>query len=159
MTPVTPSAATATLATPTGAVTVEEADGAIVRVAWTPGRMPAAPSTPLLAEACRQIEAYFRRERRAFDLPLRIDGTSLERGVWEAMRAIPWGETRTYGDLAAALGSNARAVGTACGRNPIPIVIPCHRVVGAEGALTGFSGGRGVATKAALLAHEGALLL
>lgn len=153
------STASATIDTPTGPVTIEEADGAIVRIAWTPGRAPTKPPTPLLAEAERQIEAYFRREQQTFDLPIRVEGTALERGVWEAMRAIPWGETRTYGDLAAALGSNARVVGTACGRNPVPIVIPCHRVVGAEGALTGFSGGRGVATKAALLAHEGALLL
>lgn len=153
------STASVTIDTPTGPVTIEEADGAIVRIAWTPGRAPTEPPTPLLAEAERQIEAYFRREQQTFDLPIRVEGTALERGVWEAMRAIPWGETRTYGDLAAALGSNARVVGTACGRNPVPIVIPCHRVVGAEGALTGFSGGRGVATKAALLAHEGALLL
>lgn len=113
----------------------------------------------MLAEARRQLLAYFERRLQRFDLPLRTSGTPLEEGVWREMRAIPFGETRTYGDLARNLGSNARVVGTACGRNAIPIIIPCHRVIGSDGRMTGFSGGKGIETKRALLTLEGALLL
>ena len=96
----------------------------------------------------------------AFDLPLKLSGTHHQIAVWEAMMAIPAGETRTYGELAQAIGSSARAVGGACGANPIPIVVPCHRVVGAGGALGGFMGAREegfeLSIKRWLLAHEGA---
>jgi methylated-DNA-[protein]-cysteine S-methyltransferase len=103
----------------------------------------------------RQLLAYFDRSRTTFDLPLApAGGSPFERAVWEAMRAIPYGETWTYGDLAARLGGVARAVGGACGRNPIPIVIPCHRVLGAGGKLVGFSGGSGIDSKARLLDLE-----
>ena len=110
---------------------------------------------PLLAEAARQLAAYFRRDLKEFDLPLRPDGTPFQLRVWEQLRQIPYGETTSYGELAHRLGMNAgasRAVGMANGRNPIGIVIPCHRVVGSKGLLTGYAGG--VERKQALLDLE-----
>lgn len=91
----------------------------------------------------RQLEEYFAGERRVFDLPLGPEGTAFQQQVWEALRAIPYGQTRTYGELAAAIGSPraARAVGLANARNPIAVIVPCHRVVGADGTLTGYAGG------------------
>lgn len=148
----------ATLTTPVGGLVLEEADNAIVRIGWTDS-FTGTPPTPLLAEAARQLSAYFEGRLKTFDLPLAPGGEPLERAVWDAMCRIPYGETRTYGALAEAIGSNARAVGGACGRNPIPIVIPCHRVLGAGGRLVGYSGGEGVETKQALLRLEGSLLI
>ncbi|HEX6390683.1 MAG TPA: methylated-DNA--[protein]-cysteine S-methyltransferase [Solirubrobacteraceae bacterium] len=102
---------------------------------------PAAPPTGVAAEAARQIDAYLAGERADFDLPLAPAGTPFEQDVWRALREIPYGETSTYGRLAAELGSHARAVGRANGRNPLWIVVPCHRVIGADGSLTGYAGG------------------
>ena len=136
-----------------GSLSVFEELGSIVAIEW--GRGPEPASSPLLAEAKSQLEAYFERRLRTFELPLEPAGTPFQKAVWEAMAGIPYGETRTYADLAHAVDSAPRAVGGACGRNPIPIVVPCHRVVGANGALTGFSGGDGLATKRALLSLEG----
>lgn len=110
---------------------------------------------PVLAEAARQLEEYFARERREFDLPLAPDGSEFQRAVWEQLTKIEYGETASYGEIAARLGkSNAasRAVGVANGANPIPIVVPCHRVIGADGSLTGYAGG--VERKQALLELE-----
>ncbi len=146
-----------TLSTPVGFLTVFEDGGAIVAVEW--GRAGAGRATALLDEAKRQLDAYFDGRLRRFELPLRLAGSRFQRAVWGRMRAIPYGHTRTYGDLADGLASAARAVGAACGRNPIPIVIPCHRVVGGGGRLGGYSGGDGPATKRALLRLEGALLV
>ena len=115
-----------------------------------------AAKTPLLSEAARQLDAYFAGGRTDFDLPLAAAGTVFDRRVWAAMRAIPYGETRTYGDLAHLTDSGPRAVGRACGRNPIPIIVPCHRIL-ARGGLGGYSGAGGLATKTRLLALEGAL--
>lgn len=111
--------------------------------------------TPVLAEARRQVLEYLAGARRSFDLPLDPRGTSFQRRVWAALTAIPWGETRTYAQIAAAVGSPraVRAVGQANHRNPIPILIPCHRVVGSDGSLTGYAGG--VAKKQLLLELEG----
>ncbi|HEY3124186.1 MAG TPA: methylated-DNA--[protein]-cysteine S-methyltransferase [Thermoanaerobaculia bacterium] len=105
-------------------------------------------------EAIIQLETYFAGERDRFDLPLALAGTPFQREVWSMLRSIPYGETVSYGELALRLGrSNAyRAVGAANGRNPIPIIIPCHRVIGADGSLTGFGGG--LAIKRGLLALE-----
>jgi methylated-DNA-[protein]-cysteine S-methyltransferase len=105
-------------------------------------------------EAIAQLNAYFAGELRRFDLPLAPEGTPFQREVWSALMAIPYGETVSYGELARRLGRPAasRAVGAANGKNPIPIVIPCHRVVGAEGSLTGFGGG--IAIKRRLLDLE-----
>ena len=99
---------------------------------------------PLLAEARRQLDAYFAKELKVFDLPLRPEGTDFQRKVWDQLVTIGWGHTATYGEIARRLGMTghgSRAVGLANGRNPIPIVIPCHRVVGADGTLTGYAGG------------------
>jgi methylated-DNA-[protein]-cysteine S-methyltransferase len=110
---------------------------------------------PLLAEAARQLTAYFARDLKEFELPLRPDGTPFQLRVWEQLRAIPYGETTSYGEIARRLDMNpgaSRAVGAANGRNPIGIVIPCHRVVGAGGLLSGYAGG--VERKQALLDLE-----
>ncbi|MFE5186446.1 methylated-DNA--[protein]-cysteine S-methyltransferase [Streptomyces sp. NPDC056628] len=110
-------------------------------------------ATPF-AQAEEQLEAYFAGGLREFTLPLRLTGTPFQRSVWDALRTIPYGETRTYGQLADALGKKgaSRAVGLANGRNPIGIIVPCHRVVGASGALTGYGGG--LPRKQRLLAFE-----
>jgi methylated-DNA-[protein]-cysteine S-methyltransferase len=114
-------------------------------------------SHPLLDTLAAQLDEYFAGERQAFDLPLAPEGTDFQRTVWHALAGIPFGETISYAQLASRIGSpNAmRAVGAANGRNPIPIVLPCHRVIGADGSLTGFGGG--LPTKRFLLELEGAL--
>ena len=109
----------------------------------------------MLEEARRQLLAYDAGTLEAFDLPLLVKGSDFQREGCAEMSAIPFGETCTYGDIGKKLGAPAQAVGGACGGNPIPIIIPCHRVMGAKG-LTGFSGAGGVETKVALLRHEGA---
>jgi methylated-DNA-[protein]-cysteine S-methyltransferase len=107
---------------------------------------------PVLEHAARQLAEYFAGERQAFDLPLELEGTPFQRAVWAALRRIPSGETRSYGALAVEVGGGARAVGAANARNPVSIVVPCHRVVGADGGLTGYAGGE--AAKRWLLEHE-----
>jgi methylated-DNA-[protein]-cysteine S-methyltransferase len=110
---------------------------------------------PVLVAVRVQLREYFARERRVFDLPLRPEGSEFQRRVWHQLELIPWGETASYGEVARRMGmTNAasRAVGLANGRNPIPIVIPCHRVIGANGSLTGYGGG--VERKQVLLALE-----
>lgn len=114
---------------------------------------------PVLAATVRQLRAYFAGERAAFDLPLDLAaGTPFQQSVWQALLAIPAGSTTSYGDLGRLLGrpQAARAVGAAVGRNPVSIVVPCHRVIGTAGALTGYAGG--IARKTALLRLEGALM-
>lgn len=101
-------------------------------------------SHPVLVRAADQLGEYFARERRTFDLPLRADGTSFQQRVWACLREIPYGQTSSYGEVAAHLGLGpkaSRAVGLANGANPLSVVVPCHRVIGASGALTGFGGG------------------
>jgi len=117
-----------------------------------------AGDNPILQLARRQLDEYFARTRTSFDLPLDAEGTAFERRVWDLLRAIPYGTTTSYGELARRLGEpkDARAVGAANGKNPIPIIVPCHRVIGANGDLTGFGGG--LERKRWLLEHEGALL-
>ncbi len=155
-----PAAITKTIESPVGRLSITEADGAVVRIAWPDhqaGDPDARPGeTPLLTRAAEQLDQYFAGARRDFDLPLDPAGTPFQRRVWIEMARIPFGATANYGALAREVGSVARAVGGACGANPIPIVIPCHRVLGEGGALGGFSGGRGPATKRALLELEGA---
>jgi methylated-DNA-[protein]-cysteine S-methyltransferase len=114
---------------------------------------------PILKATATQLGEYFAGTRMTFDLPLHPHGTDFQRAVWQQLSAIPHGETRSYADIARALGqpTATRAVGAANGRNPLSIVVPCHRVVGSTGALTGFAGG--IAAKRWLLAHEGARLL
>jgi len=112
---------------------------------------------PMLDVVAAQLDQYFAGERRRFDLPLSPEGTAFQRAVWHALAKIPFGETISYAQLAAHIGkpTSVRAVGAANGRNPIPIVLPCHRVIGADGSLTGFGGG--LPTKRFLLELEGAL--
>jgi methylated-DNA-[protein]-cysteine S-methyltransferase len=102
----------------------------------------------------RQLDAYFAGKLRQFDLPMHPEGTDFRRRLWRAMTDIPYGETRTYGDLARVAGGSPRAVGGACGANPLPILIPCHRVLAAGGRFGGYSGAGGLATKRVLLDIE-----
>jgi methylated-DNA-[protein]-cysteine S-methyltransferase len=139
---------------PVGRLTVTERDGAIVALGWDRADGEPESETAVLAQARVELGEYFAGARRAFDLPLAPAGTPFMRRIWRALEKIPYGQTRTYGQLARNAGSGARAVGLACGRNPIAILIPCHRVVAADGKLTGYSGGAGVATKRALLDLE-----
>jgi methylated-DNA-[protein]-cysteine S-methyltransferase len=149
--PWTGSVSQLSLHTPTGDVTVFEEDGAIVSLDW--GWVPEQTPTPLLQRARDQLYDYFDGSLKTFDLPLRPAGTAYRRAVWEALCTIPYGETRTYLDIARQAGGSARSVGQANGHNPIPLIIPCHRVV-AAGHLGGFSGGDGLETKRWLLALE-----
>jgi methylated-DNA-[protein]-cysteine S-methyltransferase len=142
---------TASLHTRFGPLCVTEHDGAITQLSWGPAAHQ--DTSPLLTRALDQLRAYDAGTLDAFDLPLRVAGTDFQRAVCAAMSAIPMGETRTYGEIAKDLDAMPQAVGQACGANPIPVIIPCHRVMGAKG-LTGFSGAGGVETKVALLRHE-----
>lgn len=147
---------------PVGQLTIEEEDDRIVAIRWGDGvagsgGRSGSNGSPLLAEAARQLAAYFDGTLARFDLPLAPQGSPFEQRVWQTMLQIPYGETRSYGELATAIDSAPRAVGRACGKNPIPVVIPCHRVL-AKSGLGGYSGDGGLATKSRLLALEGALL-
>ncbi len=144
-----------TVESPLGPLTLVAEDGALTRLRW--GRAGHEDASPLLMRAAGQLAAYFAGDARAFDLPAAPDGTEHDRKVWRAMQRIPAGETRSYGQIAREIASSPRAVGNACGRNPIPIVIPCHRIIGANGAIGGYSGKGGAETKRFLLALEGAL--
>ena len=141
----------ARVSSPVGPLVLTEEGGLIVRLNWGGEGVD---DTPLLREAAAQLQDYFAGRRSVFDLPLAFQ-PGLTGAVQRAMLAIPLGETRRYGDLAKALGVPAQAIGQACGANPIPILIPCHRILGATG-LGGFSAPGGVETKVALLRHEGA---
>ena len=139
------------LHTPVGDITVSEDDGAIVAIDWGWGRDQT--ETPLLIRARDQLHAYFDGELTEFDLPLAPAGTPYRQRVWAALRQIPPGSTRTYVDIARIAGGSPRSVGGANGANPIPIVIPCHRVVASTG-IGGYSGGDGLPTKHFLLSLE-----
>ncbi|AXI48776.1 cysteine methyltransferase [Sulfitobacter sp. SK012] len=145
-----------TVTTQFGDLTLTEVDGAITALGWV--RVPQQHRSALLDEAAAQLAAYAAGTRQIFDIPLHLQGSAFQRDVCDAMFAIPFGDTVTYGDIAKALGVPAQAIGQACGANPIPVIIPCHRVMGAKG-LTGFSGAGGIETKVALLRHEGAASL
>jgi len=135
-----------------GRLSIEETDGALSRLQWNG---PASQDkTPLLAETGKQIEAYLAGDLKTFDLPLAPKGGDLHQAVFKAMMAIPYGQTRTYGDVAKELDTYGQPVGQACGANPIPIIIPCHRILSANG-LGGYSGAGGTETKIALLKLEG----
>ena len=140
---------------PFGPLTIVEEDGAITALSWGDG---GSNDTALLREAERQLASYFARDLTAFDLPLSPKAAPAQARFLDALRAIPYGETRTYGDLARNLGISAQAAGQACGANPLPILIPCHRVLG-TGNLGGFSAPGGIETKVALLRLEGAASL
>jgi len=148
------------MASPIGRLELVEAGGALVAIHFD---APADGSpqhersgSPVLAEAHRQLAEYFAGRRRVFELPLRPVGTEFRRRVWDVLATVPWGTTTTYGTLAARLGlppGASRAVGAANGANPLPIVLPCHRVIGSDGTLIGYAGG--LARKAQLLRLEG----
>jgi len=126
---------------PIGPLYLESNGTALIRAAFS--GEPGNDSDPVLQEACRQLEQYFQGVRQQFDLPLDPAGTAFQKSVWAALRGIPYGQTITYGQLAALVGNPkaSRAVGGANNRNPIPVIIPCHRVIGADGTLTGYAGG------------------
>ena len=131
---------------PVGPLTLVSDDGSLVGLhfeGWNPPVGALRESDPVLAATAWQLDAYFAGRLRTFDLPLAPAGTPFQQRVWSALRGIPFGETRSYAQLAKAIGkpSAMRAVGAANGRNPIAIVVPCHRVIGADGSLTGFGGG------------------
>lgn len=152
------TAAFAVTPSPLGNLALTAEEGALTALDWTEAPL-CAPDAPELKEAASQLARYFEDPHAPFDLPLAPAGDAFERAVWRAMCDVPAGRTAAYGDVAKLTGRPARAVGGACGRNPIPIIIPCHRIVGADGAMTGYSGRGGVETKRWLLQHEGALLL
>ena len=141
---------------PVGRIAIRAEDGRITRLKW--GDAPAGPGGGVLDEARRQLDAYFAGRRKRFTLPLAPLSSPFQHLMLEALMAIPYGETRTYGEVAAQLEAPAQAVGQACGANPIPILIPCHRVLAADG-LGGYSGAGGIETKVALLRLEGAASL
>ena len=146
----------AAILTPLGPLTVFENEGALVAIEF--GRADGGASSPLLDAAVRQLVAYFDARLEVFSLPLAPRGTPFQQKLWKRLSSIPFGTVQSYGELAGLLGVSARAVGGACGANPIPVVIPCHRVIAAGARLGGYSGGDGPATKRALLALEGASL-
>ena len=143
-----------TVETSLGYFRIAEQEDAIIRLTWGKGHDEI---SPLLKEASQQLLAYTENELQRFDLPLAPKGLDFQKAVWREMLKIPYGKTRTYGELAKNIDGIARAVGTACGANPIPVIIPCHRVVASGGELGGFSGAGGVETKRQLLVHEGAI--
>ena len=150
------------LSSPVGRLKLVAGDAGLVAILWgnddpdrvRMGAMTEQPDHAVLAETSRQLGDYFAGRRQRFTVKLDFRGTAFQKQVWAALLAIPFGETRSYGQIAEALGrpSASRAVGAANGRNPISIIAPCHRVVGANGALTGFAGG--LAAKTYLLDHE-----
>jgi len=151
-----------TMKSPVGDLNLVASEKGLAAILWPnddPKRVRLAPlleqlNLPVLAETERQLEDYFKGKRRSFDLPLDFAGTDFQKSVWQALLRIPYGLTRSYGEIANELGNAKamRAVGAANGRNPISIVAPCHRVIGASGKLTGFAGG--LETKEFLLRLE-----
>lgn len=139
------------IASPVGTLRLVASDTGLVAILWPnerPGRVPLGPTVedaghPILARAAMQVDGYFAGTLRAFDVPLDFRGTDFQRSVWHALLTIPFGETRSYAQIADQIGrpTASRAVGAANGRNPVSIIAPCHRVIGANGALTGFAGG------------------
>ncbi|MEW5781965.1 MAG: methylated-DNA--[protein]-cysteine S-methyltransferase [Pseudomonadota bacterium] len=153
-----PNTFSAVLPAPTFALGIRCNDDAIAEIVYLEPRPEIKPSSALAKEAVRQLRAYLKEPRFVFSLPLMPAGTAFQRRVWAGIAAIPPGATQTYGELARTLGSSPRAVGNACGANPYPLVIPCHRVVAAGGKLGGFARQRGgflLEVKRWLLAHEG----
>ncbi|CAO3415301.1 methylated-DNA--[protein]-cysteine S-methyltransferase [Azospirillum doebereinerae] len=141
-----------TVDSPLGPLLLTSQDGALTVLGW--GRAERDAPDAVLDETARQLEAYFAGRLHRFDLLLKPAGTAFRQSVWAAMLAIPYGGTLTYGGVARALGSAPRAVGGACGANPIPVIIPCHRILGSGGAAGGYSGQGGLETKAWLLDLE-----
>lgn len=153
-----PSKKSLQILTPLGFLTLVAHETALLRADFDRPVAENTPHHPILAQARQQLEQYFAQERTVFDIPLDWeDGTVFQRSIWEQLRPIPFGRTCSYGDIARAIDNPraVRAVGGAVGRNPISIIVPCHRVIGSDGSLTGFSGG--MHRKIALLELEGVL--
>ena len=142
--------------TPVGRLRIVADGAAVTAVSWCDASRGRGAAAGVLAEAVAQIAAWFAGRLDTFSLPLAPAGTPFQRRVWRALEAVPYGRTKTYGDIARDVGSAPRAVGRACGANPIPIVVPCHRIVAAGGGLGGYSGAGGGDTKRRLLAFEAA---
>ena len=137
---------------PIGPLTIHEQRGAITNLSWK--RQTNRDVSSLLIETEKQVQEYLNGTRTKFDLPKKPHGSEFQLRVWQEIAKIPYGRTASYGDLALKVSSFARAVGTACGKNPIPIIIPCHRIIAKTGHLTGYSGGGGLDTKRFLLKLE-----
>ena len=148
------SAHSMTVRSPLGSLIVSERGGSIVALDW--GAAASESPSPLLAIAAQQLDAYFYCDLRKFDLPLAPAGTAFQHLVWREMLRIPYGRTRSYADLARDLDSAPRAIGGACAKNPIPIIIPCHRVLASGERLGGYGSPGGAETKRFLLQLEGA---
>ena len=147
----------AVIAAPTFCVGVCCSEAALLEIRYLEPQAESPPENALAAEAVRQIRAYLADPAQAFDLPLAVSGSAFQRRVWQQIAAIPLHRTRTYGAIAGLLESAPRAVGQACGANPFPLVIPCHRVIAADGRLGGFARQRGgflLDVKRWLLSHE-----
>ena len=147
------------VATPIGTLGLVGSDAGLAPVLWSGKSLRAGSSCAVLDDVAAQLESYFAGELTAFDVQLDLHGTDFQRRCWLALATIPYGQTVSYGEQAHRLGLGhdaARAVGAANGQNPVPVILPCHRVVGADGSLTGFGGG--LPLKRYLLEHEGALL-
>lgn len=129
--------------TPVGPLTIAEGDGFITCVGFSSGDGGEERETPLIRETYRQLLEYFEGRRKSFELPVKLGGTPFQASVWEALQAIPYGETRSYGEIAVAVGRPraSRAVGMANNKNPVAMIVPCHRVIGADGRLVGYGGG------------------
>lgn len=143
---------TLTIESPLGPLKLTSRDGRLVSLSW--GRAGEEAPDEVLTAAAAQLSEYFAGRRTVFDLPLDGEGSAFRRRVWAALAAIPYGRTVRYGDLALDLATAPRAIGGACAANPIPIIVPCHRVVGGSGLAGGYSGDGGLTTKAWLLEHE-----
>ncbi|OUT50546.1 MAG: hypothetical protein CBB68_08335 [Rhodospirillaceae bacterium TMED8] len=137
-----------------GFLTICATDNALCKLQWGKSPKPNNESHKILQPTQKQITAYLENKLKTFDLPIQFSGTAFQTHVYQALLEIPYGQHCTYSDLAGKLSSAPRAIGSACGKNPIPIIIPCHRVVGKNGTLTGYSGGAGNTTKRHLLDLE-----
>ena len=135
--------------TPVGTLSITEKNGKICTLDWAEGNMP--------EEMKFKLSEYFNKSRQVFDFECDVDGTEFQKKVWKALLNIPYGTTKTYKEIAEEVGSHPRAIGGAVGANPVPILIPCHRVIGSSGKMTGFSAGDGISTKEILLKLEGIL--
>lgn len=140
------------LSSSVGWITLFETSNKIIALEW--GQVKTQTVSPVLIAAKTEIIEYLNNERKEFSIPLNPTGTNFQESVWAIIAKIPYGQTRTYGEIANQLNSAPRPIGGACGKNPIPILIPCHRVIGANNKLTGFSGGFGVQTKQGLIKLE-----
>ena len=141
-----------TINSPLGPLTLVEDNDALTNLLWC--NTPSNNRTQLLSTAKEELDNYFKGKLTRFSVPLTVAGTQFQQTVCKSIAEIPYGKTSTYGEISKLLQSSPRAIGNACGKNPLPIIIPCHRIIGANGALTGYTGRRGINAKAFLLKLE-----